>query len=90
MEADEEVLEDLAGTSCSAPWQKSLFIPSEEQLLGLAQLHKPFILSDYDGSLSKIAKRTESAVGLGLGSLGSRVGNVPEGAAVVTGPYGVR
>lgn len=58
MEADGEVLEGLAGASRSAPWQKSLFIPSEEQLLGLAELHKPFILSGYDGSLSKMATRT--------------------------------
>lgn len=90
VEVDGEVLEGLAGASCSAPWQKSLFKPSEEQLLGLAQLHKPFILSCYDGSLSKMATRTESAVRLSAGGLGSRVRNIPEGAAAVTGLPGGR
>lgn len=85
VEVDGEVLEGLAGASHSAPWQKSLFKPSEEELLGLAELHKPFILSGCGGSLSKMATKTESAVGLSTGSLGSRVGNIPEGASAVTG-----
>lgn len=59
VEVDGEVLEGLAGASHSAPWQKSLFKPSEEELLGLAELHKPFILSGCGGSLSKMATRTE-------------------------------